>query len=92
MVGRSCGCLRDSGFVRRFRGSDAAAGVVCGSGGGRGVWWCVMNCGMGRWGGVMALTDSCEAGAAIAVEASVCIERDDRGVKHRLLCSGTSFG
>ncbi|MCK4458257.1 MAG: hypothetical protein KAU52_00830, partial [Methanosarcinales archaeon] len=30
VIGRSCGCLRDSGIAGRFLGSDAA-----------GVWWCV---------------------------------------------------
>lgn len=31
-----------------------------------GVWWCAGELQQGRWGGVMALNDSCEAGAAIA--------------------------
>jgi len=32
VIDRSCGCLCDSGFVRRFLGSDAAAGA--------GLWGC----------------------------------------------------
>ena len=63
VIGRSCGCLCDSGSTWRFVGSDVGGGggfiaAACGRGSGGCAGWIAA--------GGAALTDSCGTGAAIA--------------------------